>query len=230
MGQDGCLLLSMLYGAHAPTWLRHIPAVDTLRRVWLQNFYLDNGMDHWRHAGNIPPAGVAICSPFDTEARYNIKRQTAWTGYKVHLTETCDVDTPHLIVQVMTTVATEQDNEIVADLHQALAEKDVLPREHLVDQGYSDSQILSDAQNTYGIEMVMPMRAATCRQAKTADAYDLSHFHIDWEAQRATCPAGKTSASWEPRVDKYGHAHYDVQFNTSERLWPMPRAQCLYPL
>jgi transposase len=54
-------------------------------------------------------------------------------------------ETRHLIVHVMTTVATEQDNEAVAEIHQALAAKDVLPNAHLVDQGYSDSQVLSDA-------------------------------------------------------------------------------------
>lgn len=216
VAQDGYMLLNLLYAADAPAWLRQIPAVETLRQVWLQNFYLDNGTAHWRHAGNIPPAAKAICSPFDTEARYNIKRQTAWTGYKVHLTETCGPDAPHLIVHVLTTVATEQDNEVVTEIHQALAAKDVLPNAHLVDQGYSDSQVLSDAQDTYDIEMVMPIRAATSWQAKRADAYDLSHFQINWAAQSATCPEGKTSASWVQRVDKYGHAHYDVQFNTCD--------------
>ena len=88
VGQDGYVVLTMLYGADAPAWLRHIPAVETLRRVWMQNFYLDTGVAHWRHAGNIPPSAVAMCSPVAIEARYNIKRQTAWTGYKVHLTET----------------------------------------------------------------------------------------------------------------------------------------------
>ena len=51
----------------------------------------------------------------------------------MHLTETCEPDAPHFIVQVMTTAATEQDNEVVPELHQALEEKALLPREHLVD-------------------------------------------------------------------------------------------------
>jgi transposase len=38
-----------------------------------------------------------------------MKREVTWVGYKVHLTETCDEDLPHLITHVETSVATEQD-------------------------------------------------------------------------------------------------------------------------
>ncbi len=140
-------MLNGLYAPEAPSWLRHIPAVDILRRVWVQNFYKDDSGVSWRRAGNIPPAAEAICSPFDVEARYSIKRQTEWIGYKVHLTETCDPDAPHLIGHVMTTAATKQDSEMAHELHEALAEKGLLPDEHLLDQGYSDSHILMQAHD-----------------------------------------------------------------------------------
>jgi transposase len=117
VGQDGLFLLNAIYAAGTPTWLREIPAIETLRQVWIQNFYEENGQLHWRLAGNIPPAVKSICSPFDTRARYNIKRETEWVGYKVHLTETCSADEPHLITHVVTTPATEQDTEVVDDLH-----------------------------------------------------------------------------------------------------------------
>ena len=153
-----------------------------MRRVWVQNFAVDDSVIEWRRAGNLPPSAHAICSPFDSEARYSIKRQTTWTGYKVHFTETCDSDTPHLIVHVVTTPATEQDNEIVPELHQALAEKDALLREHLLDQGYSDSHDLITAHATYRIEMLMPMRTNHSWQAQTANGYALRNFRIDWVA------------------------------------------------
>ena len=123
VGQDGFFLLQAIYAAESPTWLLEIPAVQTLRQVWIQNFYEEEGQLHWRLAGNIPPAAKSICSPFDTQARYNIKRETEWVGYKVHLTETCGAEEPHLITHVVTTAATEQDTEVVDDLHVALAEK-----------------------------------------------------------------------------------------------------------
>ncbi|MEW5985070.1 MAG: IS1182 family transposase [Chloroflexota bacterium] len=214
VGRDGLFLLGAIYTADVPTWLREIPAVETLRQVWVQNFYEDQAVLHWRHAGNIPPAAKAICSPFDTQARYSIKRQTEWTGYKVHLTETCDPEGPHLITHVITTKATEQDTEVVAELHQALAEKDFLPDEHLLDQGYSDSLSLINAHEQYNIDMVMPMRTDHSWQQRTAKAYDLSHFRIDWAAQRVTCPEGKTSASWVPGQDRKGNLRYEVMFDT----------------
>ena len=37
----------------------------------------------------LPPGSTVISSPYDTDARYCEKRGTGWTGYKVHLTETC---------------------------------------------------------------------------------------------------------------------------------------------
>jgi transposase len=38
IGADGRHLLTAIYGPTAPAWLREIPLVQTLRRVWLQYF------------------------------------------------------------------------------------------------------------------------------------------------------------------------------------------------
>jgi transposase len=92
IGADGRQLLTTLYAPEAPTWFREISAVETLRRVWVQQFQMQDDILRWRKAGNLPPAGVAICSPHDVEARYSQKRQTEWVGYKVHLTETWGSD------------------------------------------------------------------------------------------------------------------------------------------
>lgn len=226
VGRDGLWLLTTIYGPDAPAWVRQIPAVELLRRIWVQNFYQEEGVLQWRHAQNIPPAAQAICSPFDAEARYSIKRQTEWTGYKVHLSETCDADAPSLITQVITTPATTQDNEIVPALHQALAAKALLPREHLLDQGYSDSHTLIQAHDAYAMEMLMPMRNDTSWQTQEANGYDLSHFHIDWAAQQVTCPQGKGSASWVLKQDKQEQPRYEVMFNAAD-CGPCPaRALC----
>ncbi len=37
VGQDGFFLLAAVYAAAAPAWVRHVPAVETLRHVWVQN-------------------------------------------------------------------------------------------------------------------------------------------------------------------------------------------------
>src|SRR5204862_5919227 len=38
IGTDGYALLGAVYASDAPAWLRALPAVETLRRVWVQNY------------------------------------------------------------------------------------------------------------------------------------------------------------------------------------------------
>jgi transposase len=103
-GRDGYHLLDQVYGPAAPEWLREIPAVDVLRRIWIQQFYRDvdtaTGRQEVRRreaapdGDGLPPGHLKIISPYDLDARYSIKRDTGWGGYKVHFTETCDAPAP----------------------------------------------------------------------------------------------------------------------------------------
>ena len=38
-GKDGYFLLEQVHGPAAPGWLRELPAVQALRRIWIQQFY-----------------------------------------------------------------------------------------------------------------------------------------------------------------------------------------------
>jgi transposase len=100
IGKDGAKLLDALYADTAPVFLREIPAVQTLRRVWVQNFYWEDAQLSWRDLSNAPAAGALINSPYDPQALFAQKRETQWVGYKVHLTETCDDDSPHVITHM----------------------------------------------------------------------------------------------------------------------------------
>ena len=62
-----------------------------------------------------------------------------WIGYKVHLSECCDDDLPHLITQVETVPAIEQDHHALVPIQADLAAKGLLPVQQLVDAGYSYS-------------------------------------------------------------------------------------------
>jgi transposase len=73
-----------------------------------------------RSADNSPLPGNRLHTPYDVEARYDSKRDTHWLGYKVHLTETCDRDSPNLITQVQTTQATVPDVKAIEPLQQNL--------------------------------------------------------------------------------------------------------------
>lgn len=85
-------LLEALSTDDAAAVLRRLPAVETLRRVWVQNFRVDNAPGGprvvWRANDNVAPAKHYIGSPHDPEARHNNKGSTPWSGYKLYLTET----------------------------------------------------------------------------------------------------------------------------------------------
>jgi len=106
IAQDGNTLLAAVYAPAAPPWMRTVPAVDTLRRVWVQQFYRDGDTLRWRtDQDGTPPSAIMIGSPYDVDAHYSKKGETSWVGYKVHLTETCDDEGPNLITHVETTAA-----------------------------------------------------------------------------------------------------------------------------
>ena len=140
IGQDGWNLLNWVREADAPVWLREIPAVEILRSVWIQQFWVDEGQIRWRSDDMIPPASRLITSPYDSDARRSVKRDTVWTGYKVHLTETCDENAPHMILHVETTPATTHDMKMTDVIHEELEHKQLLPSEHLMDAGYVDGE------------------------------------------------------------------------------------------
>jgi transposase len=100
IGADGHALLAVIYDPTTPIWLRELPAIQTPRRAWVHQFHIEEGAVRWRKAADLAPAGRRFDSPYDPEAHYGNKRRTTWTGSKVHVTETCDSDAPHLVVHV----------------------------------------------------------------------------------------------------------------------------------
>jgi transposase len=227
IGQDGYQLWQMTTQSPDREWLCEIPAVQTLRQVWLQRYYVDEGRVHWRKKGNLPPAERRIISPYDTEARYSTRRSTKWCGYKVHLTETCEEDQPLLITNVETTPSTTQDVSVTETIHEHLDEKGLLPRQHLVDAGYVDARGLAESQSEYGIDLFGPPRPDSSWQAKAGQGFDSSCFAIDWEQQAVTCPQGCISVGWFPHQDRCGEPRILVKFAKSDCLNCPTRAQCV---
>ena len=130
-----------------------------------------------------PPSAQIISSPYDPEARYKLKRDTSWVGYTVHLTETCDDDTPNLIPQVTTTPAPTDDHVVLAPIQADLAARDLLPAEHYVDRGYVATPALVNSQRLHGIDLVGPVQASAAWQAHTPTGLTQLQFAIDWEAE-----------------------------------------------
>jgi len=177
----------------APARLRYLSEVEGLRRTWTQQFFWQEGRLRLRNKDDLPPAHLTIRSPYDHEAHYGHKRDLSWFGYKVHFSETCDEQLPHLITHVSTTDARRFRISSRPELiHQALASADRLPGIHLVDAGYVDAGLLISSQEQYEVTLVGPVSQNNQWQAKAAQGYDLASFQIDWQAKQATCP---TSAS-----------------------------------
>jgi transposase len=217
IGRDGHTLLDLLCAPDAPAGLRMLPAVEVLRQVWVQQFYREGEQVRWRGAEEgIPPASLFINSPYDVEAHYARKRSTTWTGYKVHLTEVCEEETPHLITHIETTIAPATDASALEAVHQSLQENQVLPSQHLVDASYVDAQTLVRSQGEYQVDLLGPAPGDGRWQAKAGKGFDAGHFTLDWDAKKATCPAGKQSVEWGSSRDGGGHPVVRIKFSRGD--------------
>jgi transposase len=96
-------------------------------------------------------------SPYDPDAHYGNKRSITWTGYKVHVTETCDTDTLHVITHVETTEAAVTDVTMTAPIQRALCDKQLGPAEHIVDAGYVDATLLVQSPQEFQLQLIGPV-------------------------------------------------------------------------
>ena len=131
--------------------------------------------------------------------------------------------TPQLITHVETTAAPLSDEGALSAIHTDLAEKELLPEQHLVDAGYVTIAHLVQSQSSYEVDLVGPTLKTHWYQAETG--YDLTHFDIDWEAQTVTCPEGRPSSSWTP-VQDAGKSLIKVKFSQSDCKVCPARASC----
>ena len=120
-------------------------------------------------------------------------------------------DHPNLITHVETTSATAADVTALDDIHGGLAEKGLLPTEHLVDSAHMSAFELVKGRGR-GVKLVGPMRVGTSRQVADPDAFELARFDIDWEAERVTCPMGERSYTWSTATGPSGKPTVQVNF------------------
>ncbi len=218
IGADGVYLWEAVLAAPNTEELCELAGVEFLRRMWVQHYWTevnDKGdcQLHVRADDNQPLGQDRLHSPYDEDARFSAKGTKEWVGYKTHLTETSEKDEVHLITQVTTTLATQADMATLDAVHAGLAQKGLLPDEHLVDAGYADAEALVSAQKDYGMELCSPVRQKVSWQAKTADGFDLSHFTIDWDQHQVTCPGGQTSSRWCDRPSATRKTAIQVRFS-----------------
>jgi transposase len=229
IGVDGFELLEALWAADAPPWLREVPAAQVLRQVWLQQFLREpvgkRLRVRWRAEADLPPMPQRIISPYDAEARYGKKRSTAWLGYKVHFTESCDPEGPVIITDVQTTAPLAVDSEALPQIQADLKRRDLLPAVQAVDAGYVDAATLVSSPQEYQVTLLGPALADTSWQAKAGKGYAASDFAIDWEAKQAVCPAGKRSIAWHEKQER-GQPVVAIYFSRPECGCCPSRAEC----
>ena len=258
--RDGYALVEAVYAGSSPAWLRELPAVDVLRRVLVQNYtrtITGNGREVIKRRekepdGNgLPPGHARIASPYDLDARWGVKRDTFWLGYKLHVTETCDDEPrcgcpaagdggtgrrghdqdcaapafPNLITHVATTDATVTDNQMTSVIHDDLAGKTLAPGRHYLDSGYLSAALVVSEAARHGIALIGPLLADTSAQARAGKGYARADFTIDYGNRTVTCPQGNTSASWTPCTQR-GNDAIVVHFSAAS-CGPCPaRALC----
>jgi transposase len=207
VGEDGFALLDALEAPDVPEAVLQAPSITTLRRVWQRHYERITGTGatpkkrgaprvRFKANRDLPPAAEGVESPYDTDARYRHKRDTQWTGYMVHVSETCEPTAPHLLTQVYTTAATVHEAQCTEPIQQALVEKALPPGEHFVDAAYISAALLVESQDQQGITLRGPTRPTQGWQAQVEGGYTVDQFEVDWAQQRVRCPQGKWSVAW----------------------------------
>ncbi|MBA3791757.1 MAG: IS1182 family transposase [Rubrobacter sp.] len=229
IGADGHELLKAIYSEDAPSWLRELPAVETLRKVWMQNYFREqDGSVKWRTSEiGIPPSTKFVGSPFDLEARYARKYTTSWVGYRVHLTETCEEGLPNIITDVQTAPGPVADGNATPIIHEALKKKDLLPETQFVDTGYLDAELLAESKQNYGVDLFGPTRPDYKWQARESTGFEAASFTIDWENEVAICPEGKRSLSWTPAIDRQDAKTMKIKFSSKDCMPCPSRDSCI---
>jgi hypothetical protein len=153
---------------------------------------------------------------------YCSKRSTEWLGYKVHITETCDDDTPNLITHIATVPATEHDSQIIEQVHANLAARELLPAEHLVDGGYVSSETLISSQR-HEVDLYEPIQVDHSWQAAAGEGFDIACFTVDGRLSRLAAHIrqqhhNKVTPAWEDHA--LGRAI--LGFCSSRRRRPCP--------
>lgn len=226
-GEDGFYLLRHLESEDGGASLRDLPSVRALRSVWRRHFTRDNPGTPPRLVTpkEMSSGSDAVCSPYDPDVRFCMRQDTKWTGYRTHLTETCDVDYPRLVTHVDTTDASVHEAKRIGSIHQALSDRGVSPDIHLVDTAYASADAAIEAKDFRGTTLVGPPTPNASWQARDEEAFSRDQFTTHWEKKTVSCPAGKKSQWWTEGTER-GREQIRVRF-AAEDCQPCPlRNRC----
>ena len=114
-------------------------------------------------------------------------------------------------------MATDQDVTVIDTIHQALEQQNRLPDVHLVDGAYTSGEKLVTSQREYQIDLLGPMRQDQSWQAHDAQAFDISHFQIDWDQEVCLdAPRANRPGTGKPANGPRGKPTIQVHFHKQD--------------
>lgn len=111
-------------------------------------------------------------------------------------TDSGDAQPPNLITNVVTTHAAVADSAMTIPIHRDLADRELLPAEHLMDAGYASAPHILTCRTDHGVRLVTPVRADRSHQARAKTGFARDAFTIDFDRRQAVCPQNATSTMW----------------------------------
>jgi len=131
-----------------------------------------------------------ILTPHEPDVRAGKKADLVWTGDKVHVVETADDDQTNFIVDVMNCAPRVDDTQVLEELAQRARMLVPDAQQLLADGGYASAHN-TELARAAGIDLICPPRGQNSK-----GLLPVCDFHIDFEAQSATCPEGHCSRVW----------------------------------
>lgn len=199
VGKDGFKLMDALDKDSTVKKYLNTLQLEALKTAWDRHFIRDDTTGEIRFKSNkeVSLSEKKIESPYDTDARFRTKRETNWTGYVVHLTETCDEDAQiNVITHVMTTPADVHDINATPIIQQELHAANLTPKNHIVDTAYINLELLVESKQKYNIDLIGHPKEGPTWRSKIEGGYTLDKFKLDWDNEQTICPEGKVSTCW----------------------------------
>jgi transposase len=124
------------------------------------------------------------------------------------VTETANPGQVNFLTDIETDDANDDDSEAIDGIHRRLADRDLSPTDHYVDQGY-----VSGANIAHSTQRGLDLKGPIVKDSSVKPAgFKQADFVLDFEGQVAICPNGQTSVSWLPRPQPDGRVGAHVLF------------------
>ncbi len=122
------------------------------------------GVDLCAQEGELTPATARNAAPAGTATRSTSPRPATTPPADDGTTD--PGRPPNLITNVVTTHAAVADSAMTMPIHTMLADRDLLPAEHLMDAGYPSTAILLALRTEHQVRLVGPMRGDSSRHTR----------------------------------------------------------------